>query len=71
MTKPNWKNSILNVSATLSEFLGNKNDIPKIFLLQKKLKKDYKNVVFICMDGFGIYSIKQNLDRNSFFKKKY
>lgn len=69
MIKPNWKNSILNVSATLSEFLGNKNDIPKIFLLQKKLKKDYKNVVFICMDGFGIYSIKQNLDRNSFLRK--
>ena len=39
MIKPNWENSILNVSATLSEFLGNKNDIPKISLLQKKLKK--------------------------------
>lgn len=69
MLKPNWENSILNVSATFSEFLGNKNDIPKISILQEKLKQDYKNVVFVCMDGFGLFPMKQNLNKNSFLIK--
>lgn len=69
MIKPNFKNSILNVSATLSEFLGNKNELPKIKKLEKILNKNYKNVVYICFDGLGVYPLKQNLKSNSFLRK--
>lgn len=69
MVRPNWKNSILNLSATLNELLGGKTEIPKIKKLKKFLRKNYDNIVFICLDGFGIYPINQNLDKNSFLKK--
>lgn len=66
MIKPDWNNSILNVSATLSGFLGNENDIPKIRSLQEVLDKGYRNVVYICFDGMGIYPLEQNLPEDSF-----
>ena len=69
MIKPNFKNSILNVSATFDEFLGNKNEICKINKLKKALHKKYKNVIYICFDGLGIYPLKQNLGKGSFLRK--
>lgn len=67
--KPNFKNNILNISASLAEFLGaeNKNTTNKI--IDKELKKNYKNVVFIIFDGMGINPININLDKNSFIRK--
>ena len=67
--RPNFKNSILNVSATLADFLGVKNDIYKNKKLQKYLNKGYKNVVYLCLDGLGIYPLKQNLNKDSFLIK--
>lgn len=69
MIKPDWNNSILNVSATLSGFLGNENDIPKIRSLQEVLDKGYRNVVYICFDGMGIYPLEQNLPEDSFLRR--
>jgi len=65
LLKPNYKNSILNISATLAEFLGCKNENPTLPILKKELKKKYKNVVFICFDGMGMYPIEKNLDSES------
>lgn len=67
--KPNWKRSNLNVSATLAEFLGAPNDKDVLPILKKELLKGYKNVVFICFDGLGIYPIKVNLKRDEFLRK--
>lgn len=69
MFKPNFKNSILNVSATLDKFLGNKNNAVSIKELEYILNKGYKNVIYICFDGMGIYPLKQNLKGNSFLRK--
>jgi len=66
---PNYKKNIINVSATFNEMLGNKSVVPKLKVLEKYLKKDYKNVVFIILDGFGIHPIKTNLDKNNFLRK--
>lgn len=68
-TKPNWKKSNLNISATLAEYLGAPNNNPVLPLLKKELDKDYKNVVFICFDGMGIHPIKKNLYKNSLLRK--
>ena len=62
LLKPDYKNSVLNITATLAEFLGCKNSIPTIPLLKKELKKNYKNVVFICFDGLGINPLEKNCD---------
>ena len=68
LIKPNFKNCNLNVSATISSFLGNENDLPKNKLVAKSLAKNYKNVVFMCIDGLGMYPITQNLEKTDFLR---
>lgn len=67
--KPNWTNSILNISATFAEFLGAPNKNATLPLLKQELAKGYKNVVFICFDGLGIYPIEKNLSKDDFLRK--
>lgn len=67
--KPNYSNSNVNISATIAEFLGAPNKNATIKILEEELKKGYKNIVFICFDGMGIYPITQNLDENDFLRK--
>ena len=67
--KPDWENSILNVSATLAEFLGVKNKNKTLPLLEKELNKNFKNIVFICLDGFGVSVMEKHLKANDFLKK--
>lgn len=69
LIKPNWQNSNLNISATLAEFLGAPNRNATLPLLKDELAKGYKNIVFICLDGFGINPIVKNLDKNAFLRK--
>ena len=67
--KPNWNNCNINISATLAEFLGAPNKNATLSILKEELKKDYKNIVFICLDGLGIHPININLDKDSFIRK--
>ena len=67
--KPDWENSILNVSATLAEFLGVENDNKTLPVIEEELVKDYKNVVFICCDGFGVSVLEKHLTKNDFLRK--
>ena len=54
---PDFTHSNLNISSTLAEFLGAPNKHATLPMLKKELEKNYKNVVFICFDGMGIYPI--------------
>ena len=67
--KPNFKRNIVNISATLAEFLGCPNEKPTLPILEKELSKDYKNVVFLILDGLGINPIKINLDKHSILRR--
>ena len=69
LIKPDWEKSNLNISATLAEFLYAPNKNSTLSILEEELKKDYKNVVFICFDGFGINPINKNLKRKSLLRK--
>lgn len=70
LIKPNFKCSNLNISATLAEFLGAPNKNATLPILTDELKqKKYKNIVFICFDGLGIYPMNKNLDKNDFLMK--
>ncbi len=69
LIKPNWKKCNLNISATLAEFLGAPNSNSTLPVLKKELAKGYKNVVFICLDGFGIDPIVKNLDKKDLLRK--
>jgi len=66
---PNYKKNIINISATFNKMLGNTTCIPTLSKIEKYLEKDYKNVVFIILDGFGVHPIKTNLDKDNILRK--
>lgn len=66
--KPDFTRSNLNISSTLAEFLGVPNKNATLSILKNELAKNYKNIVFICFDGMGIYPIEQNLDEEDFLR---
>ncbi len=66
---PDFTHSNLNISSTLAEFLGAPNKHATLPMLKKELEKNYKNVVFICFDGMGIYPMKQNLNEDDFLMR--
>ncbi len=69
--KPNFNNSILNVSTTIAEFLGCRDleTVKRVKILKRYLSKQYKNVVFINLDGFGLFPLKSNLTKKQFLYK--
>lgn len=69
LIKPDWNNSNLNISATLAEFLNAPNKNVTLPILKKELSRSYRNVVFICFDGLGIYPIKRNLGGKDCLRK--
>ena len=69
LIKPDWKNSNLNISATFAEFLNAPNQNATLPLLKEELKKGYKNIVFVCLDGMGINPLKKNLKKTDFLRK--
>lgn len=66
---PDFTRSNLNISATLAEFLGAPNKNVTLPIIESELEKNYKNIVFICFDGLGIYPINKNLEENSILRK--
>lgn len=65
-TKPDFSNSIVNISATIAKFLGCPNDKPVLPELEKELEKGYKNIIFLILDGLGMHPIEKNLSPSSF-----
>ncbi|MCM1534115.1 MAG: alkaline phosphatase family protein [Corallococcus sp.] len=66
---PDFKHCNLNISATLAEFLGAPNGNATLPILKTELDKNYKNVVFICFDGMGIYPLERNLPETDYLRK--
>ncbi len=62
---PDFNHSIVNVAATLAQFLGKKpqhNILPK---LAERLKSDDKNVVYVVIDAMGDSILRKNLPADS------
>jgi len=66
--RPNWKKNLLNISATLAEFLGVENVNPILPKLKRELDKGYKNVICICWDGMGMVPLRYHLNKNDFLR---
>ncbi len=67
--RPDFRNSIVNISATLAEFLGCPNDKPTLPVLKEELARGYQNVVLLILDGMGVHPLKKNLSPDSFFMR--
>lgn len=68
MIKPDFQNGLINLSATLSNFVGARTTVPTLKGLEEKLNKDKKDVVFIIFDGLGVYNVNNFSKNDSFYK---
>ena len=69
LIKPDFNHNIINISATLADFLHCPNDKPVLPALKRELAKGYKNVVFLILDGLGMHPVNVNLDKDAFLRK--
>lgn len=67
--RPDFENNIVNISATIAEYLGCPNDKPILPELARELEKGYQNIVFLILDGMGINPIEKNLTDCAFLRK--
>ncbi len=67
--KPDFNNSIVNLSSTLAESLGCPNGKPTLPALSRQLSAGYKNIVLLVLDGLGMYPISRNLEEGSFLRR--
>ena len=66
---PDFHNSIVNIGATMAQFLGTKphHDIlPKLY---QKLDPKTKNIVYLVIDGMGDRILAKNLPADSFLRR--
>lgn len=67
---PNFHANIVNVSATLAEYLGQPNHHTTLPTLQKALNEhNYKNIVYLVVDGMGSRIMAKNLPVKSFLRR--
>lgn len=68
-TKPDFNSSVLNVTATLSEYFNAPNRNPTLPVLKERLSRNYEKIAFILFDGMGTYPLQVNADKNGFLFK--
>ncbi len=68
-TLPDFKNSIVNVAASMSQFLGNQPQHKTLPALTAKLDHQFRNVIFLVIDGMGEKILEKNLPAKSFLRR--
>ena len=67
---PNFHANIVNVSATLAEYLGQPNHHPTLPTLQRVLNEhNYQNIVYLVVDGMGSRIMAKDLPVKSFLRR--
>ena len=66
---PDYNRSILSVSSSILNKFNIKSDYPSLKEIDKYLKKDYRNIVFIILDCMGMKILEKNLKKNSILRK--
>lgn len=66
---PDYNNSIVNLICSVLKHYGAEYNHKTLPLFDEYLKKDYKNVVVMLLDGLGIDALKHHLDKESFLRR--
>lgn len=66
--KPDYNNSILNISNSILKHYGAANHHNTLPLVDKLLEQKYKNVVLLVMDGMGVNVLEKHLPGDSFLR---
>ena len=69
MTAPDYRNSILSISNSILKYYGATPFHETLSVLDEKLKKKYRNVILLVMDGMGSHVLESNLPADSFFRR--
>lgn len=64
-----YDRSLVSVSNSLLKYYNVKTYHPSLKLLDEKLAKNYKNVIFMILDGMGTDLIEKNLPETSFIRQ--
>ena len=64
---PDYNNSLVNLSSSILEAFGVQPVEPTLNGVDELLKKDYKNVVLLLLDGMGISTMEKILDKQGAF----
>lgn len=65
---PDFKHSIVNLAATMADFLGQPTHHATLPKLAEKLDSRYKNIVYLIIDAMGSKILEKNLPADSFFR---
>ena len=65
---PDFNHSIVNLAATLADFLGKPICHPVLPKLKAQLKPTYKNIVYMVIDAMGSQILAKNLPENALFR---
>lgn len=66
---PDYDNSILSVISSILKYYGYDNGHKTLEVLDKKLQKDYDNILLMLFDGMGYYTLKEYLESDKFLIK--
>ena len=67
--KPDYKNSIMNVSNSILKYYGVKNKYASIKVLDEELSKGYNHVIYVLLDGLGTNLVKKLLNKEDSLHK--
>ena len=67
---PDYEHSILNLINSILKHYNVKTKYNSLPVLEKELEKNYKNVVFIILDGMGEHILK-NISPDGYFMKNH
>lgn len=65
---PDFKHSIVNLAATMADFLGQPTHHVTLPKLAERLDPHYKNIVYLIIDAMGSKILEKNLPADSFFR---
>lgn len=71
LSYPDYERSIINIISSVMNYYRAPFEYPTLTPVDKHLRKFYKNVVFLVLDGFGTDMMVRNLPSNSFLRKNY
>lgn len=66
---PDFQHSIVNLAATMAQFLGQPTELSTLPSVSKILTNNYKNVVYLVIDGMGSRILQKHLPVNSFLRQ--
>lgn len=66
---PDFQHNIVNISATLAQYLGKPTDKAILPRLQKALQQDHKNLIYLVVDGMGLKILAKHLPATDFLRR--